>query len=44
MSDRIAVVQHGTVERIVDASELTHDDLVRASAEITKSHSEEELA
>ena len=32
MSDRIAVVQHGTVERVVPAQDLTHDDLVRASA------------
>ena len=33
MSDRIAVVQHGTIQRTVDASELSHDDLVRASAD-----------
>ncbi len=32
MSDRIAVVQHGTVSRVVKAKDLTHDDLVRASA------------
>ena len=32
MSDRIAVVQHGTINRVVEAKELTHDDLVRASA------------
>jgi len=32
MSDRIAVVQHGSVVRTVAANELTHDDLVRASA------------
>lgn len=31
MSDRIAVVQHGAIQRIVNASELGHDDLVRAS-------------
>jgi len=33
MSDRIAVVQHGTVKRVVPAGDLTHDDLVRASAD-----------
>ncbi len=32
MSDRIAVVRHGTITRIANARELTHDDLVRASA------------
>ncbi|MFY0681683.1 MAG: sugar ABC transporter ATP-binding protein [Thalassovita sp.] len=32
MSDRIAVVQHGIVKRVLPATELTHDDLVRASA------------
>lgn len=35
MSDRIAIVQHGTVKRVVAAMDLTHDDLVRASAERT---------
>lgn len=33
MSDRIAIVQHGSIERVVVAHELTHDDLVRASVE-----------
>lgn len=33
MSDQIAVVQHGSIQRVVAANELTHDDLVRASAE-----------
>ncbi|MBO6755297.1 MAG: sugar ABC transporter ATP-binding protein [Roseibium sp.] len=33
MSDRIAVVQHGTIKRVLNAAELTHGDLVRASAE-----------
>lgn len=33
MSDRIAVVQHGAIRRTVPASELRHDDLVRASAD-----------
>lgn len=33
MSDRVAIVQHGSVKRIVGAGELTHDDLVRASAD-----------
>ena len=32
MSDRIAVVQHGAIVRVTAAAELTHDDLVRASA------------
>lgn len=33
MSDRIAVVRHGAITRIAEAGELSHDDLVRASAE-----------
>lgn len=33
MSDRIAVVQQGSINRVVAADQLTHDDLVRASAE-----------
>ena len=41
MSDRIAVIQHGTITRIVHASELTHSDLVRASDEIPPSQMEE---
>ena len=41
MSDRIAVVQHGTITRIVHTSELTHSDLVRASDEIPPSQMEE---
>ena len=44
MSDRIAVVQHGAVKRIVASSELTHDDLVRASADTGQYHSEEAFA
>lgn len=32
MSDRIAVIQHGSVVRTSAARDLTHDDLVRASA------------
>ncbi len=44
MSDRIAVVQHGTIARTVDAGELTHDDLVRASADIPHSKPEEAFA
>ena len=44
MSDRIAVVQHGTVARTVDASELTHSDLVRASADVSQPKSEEVCA
>jgi ribose transport system ATP-binding protein len=34
MSDRIAVVEQGTIKRIVEATKLTHGDLVRASADI----------
>lgn len=33
MSDRIAVVRHGTIHRTVPAPELSHADLVRASAD-----------
>jgi len=33
MSDRIAIVHHGVVRRTVEASSLTHGDLVRASAD-----------
>ena len=33
MSDRIAIVQHGAIVRTVNAAELTHSDLVRASGE-----------
>ncbi|MDP2517924.1 sugar ABC transporter ATP-binding protein [Shimia thalassica] len=42
MSDRIAVVQHGSISRTVPASDLTHDDLVRASAaQLTHAATEE---
>jgi ribose transport system ATP-binding protein len=42
MSDRIAVVQHGSISRTVLASDLTHDDLVRASAaQLTHAATEE---
>lgn len=41
MSDRIAIVQHGVVSRIVPANELTHDDLVRASASHDQAATEE---
>ncbi|MFK7871416.1 MAG: sugar ABC transporter ATP-binding protein [Roseobacter sp.] len=44
MSDRIAVVQYGAITRTVDASNLTHDDLVRASAVTTQSNPEEVFA
>ena len=44
MSDRIAVVQHGAIVRTVNASDLTHDDLVRASADNSPSKPEEEFA
>lgn len=42
MSDRIAVVQHGTIQRIVEAKELTHDDLVRASTNTQRNPETEE--
>ena len=42
MSDRIAVVQQGSIRRVVDAAELTHDDLVRASAETEETLEKEE--
>lgn len=32
MSDRIAIVQSGSISRIVEPEQLSHDDLVRASA------------
>lgn len=37
MSDRVAIVHHGSINRVVGAGELTHDDLVRASADHTES-------
>ena len=43
MSDQIAVVQHGTIRRSVKASELTHDDLVRASTNIPELNREEKI-
>ncbi|MDU8911895.1 sugar ABC transporter ATP-binding protein [Aestuariicoccus sp. MJ-SS9] len=44
MSDRIAIVQHGTIVRTVDASNLTHSDLVRASADVQHPTPEEAFA
>jgi ribose transport system ATP-binding protein len=44
MSDRIAIVQHGTIVRTVDASNLTHSDLVRASADVPHPMPEEAFA
>lgn len=44
MSDRIAIVQHGTVVRTVDADNLAHDDLVRASADSQQPKKEEVFA
>ena len=44
MSDRIAVVQQGTIARTVAASDLTHDDLVRASADHSHSQPQEAYA
>jgi ABC-type sugar transport system ATPase subunit len=31
MSDRVAIVHHGAIRQVVDAKDLSHDDLVRAS-------------
>ncbi|PYG31835.1 sugar ABC transporter ATP-binding protein [Pelagimonas varians] len=44
MSDRVAVVQHGAIKKIVAAKELSHDDLVRASADNIEHVSKEQLA
>ena len=44
MSDRIAIVQHGAIQRSAAASELSHDDLVRASADAISQVEEEALA
>ncbi|WP_270731442.1 sugar ABC transporter ATP-binding protein [Shimia sp. Alg240-R146] len=44
MSDRIAVVQHGAIKRTVKASDLNHDDLVRASADALHTKPEEAFA
>ena len=44
MSDRISIVQHGTIVRTVAASNLTHDDLVRASADVPQRNIEEVFA
>lgn len=44
MSDCIAVVRHGAIRRSVPASELSHDDLVRASADTTDTPNEEAYA
>lgn len=44
MSDRVAIVQHGTIKKIVAAKDLSHDDLVRASAEQTKHLNTEQVA
>ena len=41
MSDRIAIVQHGTITRITNASELTHADLVRASDNVSGAKTQE---
>jgi ABC-type sugar transport system ATPase subunit len=44
MSDRVAIVQHGTVKKVVAANELSHDDLVRASADQIRHASKEQVA
>jgi ribose transport system ATP-binding protein len=41
MSDRIAIVQHGTITRITNASELTYADLVRASDDVSHAKPQE---
>jgi ribose transport system ATP-binding protein len=43
MSDRVAIVQHGTVKKVVAANELSHDDLVRASADQIQHASKEQV-
>lgn len=43
MSDRVAIVQHGAIKKVVDANELSHDDLFRASADQIH-HTYQELA
>ena len=42
MSDRIAIVQQGTIVRTVKPDEIGHDDLVRASAHSPQSAEQEE--
>lgn len=44
MSDRVAIVQHGAIKKIVAATELSHDDLVRASADQVQHTSKEHVA
>jgi len=44
MSDRVAIVQHGTIKKVVDANKLSHDDLVRASADQTHHAPQEQAA
>ena len=44
MSDRVAIVQQGTISRSVNASDLTHNDLVQASANTSYLKSQEVLA
>jgi ABC-type sugar transport system ATPase subunit len=43
MSDRVAIVQHGEVKKVVVANELSHDDLVRASADQIQHPSKEHV-
>ena len=44
MSDRVAIVQHGAIKKVVGANELSHDDLVRASADQIQHASQEQVA
>lgn len=44
MSDRVAIVQHGAIKKVVAANELSHDDLVRASADHIQHASKEQVA
>ncbi len=43
MSDRVAIVQHGAIKKIVAANTLSHDDLVRASADHIEHASKEQV-
>lgn len=44
MSDRIAIVQHGAIKRTAKPTELSHDDLVRASADQHLTQTKEAVA
>ena len=44
MSDRVAIVQRGAIKKVIAANELSHDDLVRASADPIEHASMEKVA